>query len=105
MGSLAMGAGEAIVGGRLLESRSPNGVPNAHVIQALDLAGDALARGERVPSEAAREIERNPIPDAPFAIWQTHFMEISSRTWEERAAKNGVSKLELLAQPYAEDHV
>jgi multimeric flavodoxin WrbA len=101
MGCLAMGAGEALAGGKLSETKSDLGLPTAHVIRALNMAGDALALGRAVPCDAAVEIARSPIPHTPFAIWRLVYVRGSGRMWEQRAARNGLSKRELLAQPYA----
>ena len=70
MDGLAMGAGEAHQRGQPLKPFSAFGVPCAHVIQALDVAGAALAQGQAVPAEALQGIARNPIPQAPFAVWR-----------------------------------
>lgn len=101
MGALALGAGEAVVGGRPLKSRSATGVPCTHVIHALDVAGDALARWQAVPADAVGEIAGNPIPYTPFAVWRSLFTRTGNRMWEEEASENGVSKQELLARPFA----
>ncbi len=101
VGGLAMGAGEAISGGQPLRPFSAFGVPCAHVIQALDAVGAALAQGQVVPVAAAEEISRNPIPHAPFAVWRWIAAKTANRQmWDKRAAGNGLSKIKMLAQPY-----
>ena len=101
MGGLAMGAGEAISGGQPLKPFRAFGVPCAHVIRALDVAGAALAQGQAVPAEASQGIARNPIPHAPFAAWRWIAAKTANRQmWDKRAAENGLSKSKMLAQPY-----
>jgi multimeric flavodoxin WrbA len=103
MGALAMGAGEALVGGEPLESQvsTHRGLPRDYLIHALDTAGDALARGLAVPPEAVTEIAKSPISHVPNAIWRLLFTMNGGKMWEEQAAENEVSKQELLARPYA----
>jgi multimeric flavodoxin WrbA len=101
MGALAMGAGEAISGGQPLKPFSSFGVPCAHVIEALKVAGAALAQGQAVPAEAVQGIAQNPIPHAPFAIWRWMAMKTANKEmWDKRAAENGISKTQMLAKPF-----
>jgi multimeric flavodoxin WrbA len=101
VGSLAMGAGEAMSGGQPLKPIMANGVPCAHVMAALDAAGDALAWNRAVPPEAIRGIAKSPIPYTPFAVWRWMFEREAAKMWEKRAAEHGVSKQAMLAAPYA----
>jgi hypothetical protein len=103
MGALAMGAGEALVGGEPPESQvsKHRGVPRDYLIHALDTAGDALARGLAVPPEAVAEIARSPISHVPNAMWRLLFTMNGEKMWEKQAAENEVSKQGLLARPYA----
>jgi multimeric flavodoxin WrbA len=104
VGGLALGAGETICGGQPLKATGALApVPCAHVISALDATGAALARGQAVPTEAVRDIARNPIPYTPFWIWRSLFLRGAEQWWERQAGEHGVSKQEMLAQPYARD--
>jgi NAD(P)H-dependent FMN reductase len=101
-GSLALGAGEALLGGRPLDVPDPpGGLPVEHVRQALAMAGAALAIGRPVPAEATAMMAGCPLPQVPFAAWQAAFREQAGMGWMARAAGHGVSAEQLLAQPYA----
>lgn len=100
-GGLAMGAGEALSSGQPLNAKHRAGPPIKHVIQALDIAGEALGDGRPVPAEATTLIARNPIPLATFAMWRWMFTKIGSRSFIHQAAANGVSREQLRARPYA----
>jgi multimeric flavodoxin WrbA len=104
-GGLAMGAGEALSGGQSLTSKNRSGPPVKHVIQALDLTAAALAEGKPLPSEVVPMIARNPIPLLPFAAWRWIFVKAGARHWQRQAAANGISKGNMLAQPFAEYEV
>ena len=99
-GSLALGGG-GVLGGKPLSAAKRSAPPVKHVIQALDLAGEALAAGLPVPAEAVRLMARNPIPVLPFALWRRLYMLIADKGFEKEAAANGVGKDKLLSQPYA----
>jgi multimeric flavodoxin WrbA len=100
-GGLAMGAGEALSSGQSLTAPARFGPPVSHVIDALDMAGAALAEGQSVPGEAARMIAKSPIPLLHFSVWRWLFVKMGNRHWRTRAAGFGVSKEGLLAQPFA----
>jgi hypothetical protein len=103
-GGLAMGAGEALSSGQSLTAPIRSGLPFGHVIDALDMAGAALAEGQPLPGEAARLIAKGPIPLLHFSVWRWLFVKMGNRYWRTRAARFGVSKKGLLAQPFASDH-
>ena len=103
VGGLEMGGGELFCGGQPLKPMNAAGVPCAHIIQALDAAGAALAQDQAVPAEAIRGIAKNPIPHTPFWVWRWMFMRGGNQEWVRRAAEHGVSKAQMLAQPYAGD--
>ena len=68
---------------------------------ALDMAGAALAEGQPVPGEAARLMAKSPIPLLHSSVWRWLFVKMGNRYWRTRAAAFGVSKQDLLAQPFA----
>ena len=101
-GSLALGAGEALVSGRSLAAPDmPGGLPVEHVRQALAMTGAALALGRPVPAEAIALMAGCPLPQVPFAAWQAVFREQAGLGWTARAAAHGVGPEQMLAQPYA----
>jgi len=100
-GGLAMGAGEALSSGQSLTAPRGSAPPVGHVINALDMAGAALASGQSVPGEAARLIAKSPIPLLHSSVWRWLFVKMGNRYWRVRAAGFGVSKKDLLAQPFA----
>ena len=95
-----MGGG-GMIGGRPLTGAKRSGPPIRHVIAALEMTAAALAEGQPVPAEAVRMIAKNPIALMPFALWRWLYVRIGGKGFEQEAAKNGVSKDRLLAQPYA----
>jgi hypothetical protein len=99
-GSFALGGG-GVLGGKPLSAAQRSRPPVGHVIQALDLAGEALAAGRPVPAEAVRLMAKNPIPMLPFTLWRRLYMWIAGKGFEKEAAANGVGKDQLLSQPYA----
>ena len=100
-GGLAMGAGEALSSGQSLTAPRGSAPPVGHVINALDMAGAALASGQSVPGEAARLIAKSPIPLLHSSVWRWLFVKMGNRYWRVRAAGFGVGKRDLLAQPFA----
>jgi hypothetical protein len=100
-GGLAMGAGEALSSGQSLTAPIRSGLPVGHVIDALDMAGAALAEGQPLPGEAARLIAKGPIPLLHSSVWRWLFVKMGNRYWRQRAAGFGVNKEDLLAQPFA----
>ena len=100
-GGLAMGAGEALSIGQSLTAPAHFGPPVRHVIDALNMAGAALAEGQPVPGEAARLIAKSPIPLLHSSVWRWLFVKMGNRYWRTRAAGFGVGKKDLLAQPFA----
>jgi multimeric flavodoxin WrbA len=101
-GSLAMGAGEALVGGRsLTDADQPGSLPVAHIRRALELTAEALAGGKPVPAEAVTLLAGNPLPGVPFEGWRAGFIDGAGEAWIRRAAANGVSSKKMLDRPYA----
>jgi len=100
LGGMAMGAGEAMLGGNPLEAKSASGVPLFRVSQALDVAGAALARGEALPAEASQGMASVPIPYMPRPLWHRLFMRGAASYWQAQAASHGVSKPDMLAAPH-----
>jgi hypothetical protein len=99
-GGLALGAGGAI-GSQPLTAAKRAGPPVKHVVAALEMTAAALAEGMPVPAEAVKMISKSPIPLMPLALWRWMYVRLGSKGFEQAAAKNGVSKAKLLAQPYA----
>ncbi len=95
-GGLALGGGGAI-GGQPLTGAKRSGPPVQHVIAALEMTAAALAEGLPVPAEAVRMIAKNFIP---FALWRWLYSWMGARGLKKLAAKNGIGKDKLLAQPY-----
>jgi hypothetical protein len=100
LGAMAMGAGEAMLGGHPLTAKGANGIPLFKVSQALDAAGAALARGEALPAEAWQEMASVPIPHMPRFVWHQIFMRGAAAYWQKEAAGHGVSKADMLAAPH-----
>ena len=87
-----------MIGSQPLAEAKRTGPPVRHVIAALEMTAAALADGRPVPAEAMKMVERNPIASALFSRL---YMWMASKSFEKRGVKNGVSKEELMAQPYA----
>ena len=100
LGGMALGAGEATIGGHPLQASSSNGIPLFRISQALDAAGAALARGEALPAEAVQGMASVPIPYMPRFIWHRVFMRGAASFWQAGAASHGLSKADMLAAPY-----
>ena len=99
-GGLALGGG-GMIGGQPLTGAKRSRPPIKHVISALEMTAAALAEGQPVPAEAVKMVAKNPIPLIPFALWRWLYVRMGGRGFEKVAARNGVSKDRLLAQPYA----
>jgi len=54
-----------------------------------------------VPAEAVTMISKSPIPFIPSSLWRWMYVKMGGRSFEKEAAKHGVSKDQLRAQPYA----
>jgi hypothetical protein len=100
LGGMALGAGEATIGGHPLKASSASGIPLFRISQALDAAGAALARGEALPVAAFQEMARVPIPYMPRFIWHRVFMRGAASFWRAGAASHGLSKADMLAAPH-----
>jgi hypothetical protein len=87
-GGLALGGGEALGG----QSPAERGGMARGVVQALDLAATALARGEEVPPQAVQAMARPLIP-ARLYVW------MGGLGWWLRARRYGAAR-RLRAQPY-----
>lgn len=87
-GGLALGGGEALGG----QSPAERGGMARGVVQALDLAAAALARGEEVSAEAVQAMARPLIP-ARLYVW------MGGLGWWLRARRYGAAR-RLRAQPY-----
>jgi hypothetical protein len=98
-GGLALGAGGA-VGGQPLTAAKRSGPPVKNVIAALDMTAAALAEGLPIPAGATRLFQKSLIP-FPFPVWRALYMRLAGKGFEQLAAKNGIGKDQLLAQPYA----
>jgi hypothetical protein len=96
-GGLAFAAG-GMIGGQPLTDAKRNGPPVRHVIAALDMTAKALDKGLPVPAEAGKLIAKHRIPPA---LWNRLYLFMASYSFRKLAEKNGVTKEELLAQPYA----
>ncbi|MEJ2208049.1 MAG: hypothetical protein P8129_03325 [Anaerolineae bacterium] len=90
-GGLALGGGEALGG----QSPAARGGMTRHVVEALDLAAAALARGEDVPAEAVEMMARPLIP-ARLYTW------MGGLGWWLQARKHGVAR-RLRARPYLQE--
>ena len=99
-GGLALGGG-GTVGAQPLTATKRSGLPVRHVIRALDFTAAALSEGRPAPAQAARLLEKNPLPFMPFALWRWIYIRFGGKGFEQEAARNGVSRDRLLAQPYA----
>ena len=81
-----------------LEQSKRSGPPVRHVVSALEMTAACLANGLPVPAEAVRIIASKHVP---FALWNRLYICFGGRSFKKLAAKNGITKDKLLAQPYA----
>jgi NADPH-dependent FMN reductase len=95
-GGLAFGGGGMIGGLPLTEEQRP-GPPVRHVIAALELTAASLAEGLPVPAQAVRMITKRHIPPA---LWNRLYAWMAGKSFEKLAAKNGITKDQLMAHPY-----
>jgi multimeric flavodoxin WrbA len=96
-GGLAFGAG-GMIGGQPLTQPKRQGAPVRNLIAALELAANSLSDGLPIPAEVVKMITKNRIP---FALWSRLYVWVGGIGFKKATAKNGVSKADLLAQPYA----
>jgi hypothetical protein len=101
-GSLAMGSGEALGGGRKLTHPKRSGPPVKHIIKALDKAGADLVQGRVVSPVTQSLISKTPIPIVSFGIWRWMFMKLGGKLWRQQALENGINKEEMYVKPYAD---
>jgi multimeric flavodoxin WrbA len=96
-GGLAFGGG-GMIGGEPLAQANRSGPPVRRAITALGVTGAALAEGLPVPVEAMNLIARKGVG---YVLWSQFYKFMASWSFKKLAAKNGLSKQQLLAQPYA----
>ncbi len=96
-GGLAFAAG-GMIGGQPLTEPKRQGAPVRNVIAALEMAASSLSEDRPIPAEAMKIVMKNPLP---FALWSRLYVWMGAMGFKKLAAKNGVNKAELLAQPYA----
>ena len=101
-GALAMGAGEAIGGGKELTETKRSGPPVKHVIEALEKAGADLANGMNVSQQIQKIISKSPIPILPHSLWRWMFKKLGGQWWKKQAIENEVKREEMYAKPYAD---
>jgi len=101
-GSLALGAGEALVHGQPLTGKKRKGPPVPNVIHALEEAAALLDREGRISSRAFKSLEKSPIPMVPFSLWRRMYIPFAAMGWKKRASKHGVKSLQMNARPYAQ---
>ncbi|KPA17686.1 nadph-dependent fmn reductase [Candidatus Magnetomorum sp. HK-1] len=100
-GALAMGSGEAICSGQPLnKGNSFSRPPGNHIVNALNIAGDAIAKTDPVPQSVQKLISKSPIPILPFSIWRWIFIKMGNLWWQKQSNENGVSKQDMLKRPY-----
>lgn len=88
-----------MIGGQPLTEAKHPGPSVRNVIAALEKTAASLAEGLPVPAEAVKMIAKHRIP---FALFSRLYIRIGAWGFRRQAAKNGISKDQLLAQPYAE---
>ena len=96
-GGLAFGGG-GMIGNQPLTDANRTGPPVRHIIAALERTAASLAEGLPVPAEAVGMIAKNRIS---FGLWRRLYMWMAAWSFKKLAAKNGISKDKMLAQPYA----
>ncbi len=100
-GSLALGAGEAVVAGQPLTQKKRSGPPVLHVIEALNQVASLIDQKGQVSQEALKGLEKSPIPMMPFALWRRMFIFLAALGWKKQASQNGIKPLQMNACPYA----
>jgi multimeric flavodoxin WrbA len=103
LGALAIGGGEAVIGGKPIQARNDLGFPMFKITNGLALAADALAQGQPVPADAILNLSSSPIPFAPYRVWRYLFLRNTASFWEKRASEFGVGKKSVLARPFSVD--
>jgi len=100
-GGLAMGAGEVLGGGQLLTEPKRSGPPVRHVIEAMIKAGEDLARGSGLSSDAQRLISKVPIPVVSSGVWRWMFQRFAALFWKRMARENGIETKDMYVKLYA----
>jgi multimeric flavodoxin WrbA len=88
-GGLALGAGEGLIHGASLNELGGRVIPLKH---ALELAAEALARGEAIPLQAREIVEKPIIPG-----WM--YLLMGAYGWKQQAKKFGADR-KMKDQPY-----
>ncbi|MFO7461465.1 MAG: NAD(P)H-dependent oxidoreductase [Desulfatiglandales bacterium] len=101
-GSLALGAGEALVCGRSLGEKKPNGLPVFHVIHALRESASMLDQKGRVSCAPGKSLERTPFPMMPFFLWRRMCIPFAASGWKKQASQHGIEPRQMNARPYAQ---
>jgi hypothetical protein len=101
-GSLALGAGEALVHGQPLTGKKRKGPPVPNVIHALKEAASMLNQEGGISQPAFKGLEKSPIPMVPFSLWRRMFIPFAAMGWKKRASKHGIKSLQMNARPYAQ---
>jgi multimeric flavodoxin WrbA len=89
MGSLSLGAGEGIVHGTPLNELDGRAIP---LKQSLNIAAEALAKGQPIPQSARDLLAKPVIPN-----WM--YISMGSFGWNQQAKVYGVQKI-IKRQPY-----
>jgi multimeric flavodoxin WrbA len=101
-GSLALGAGEALVCGRSLGEKKSNGLPVFHVIHALRESASMLDQKGRVSGAPGKSLERTPFPMMPFSLWRRMCIPFAASGWKKQASQHGIEPRQMNARPYAQ---
>ncbi len=89
--------GGGVVGGQPLTDARRSGPPVRRVVSALDQTADALAAGFPVPAAAVKMMAKSPLP----VLWRPLYAWLAEKSFEKLAVKNGLTKEQLRARPYA----
>jgi multimeric flavodoxin WrbA len=100
-GSLALGAGEALMCGRSLQEKKPNGLPVSHVTLALSGAASMLDREGRISGALGKMMDRPPFPMIPFSLWRRMCIPFAASGWKKQASEHAIEPRQMNAKPYA----
>lgn len=99
-GGLALGGGEALIGGAPLDAQDTGANPRAaNLRRALDLSLEALLEGRAFPRDAQALLERSPIAALPNIAWRGLFRVMGGRAWRTEARRWQVEPKALYARP------